>query len=250
MGSSRPPRPNNVVALSHYRARLGRGRRLRRADALLEAPDLAAAVRALPGDELYYVLHEMGLGEGGEILAAATAEQLSVVLDFALWERDQFEPGGARRVARGAGVGAGRTDRPLAGRARHRAGGPHPPPRGADRRSRRRRQRPRSRRGSSTRRPTASSCSTSGSRPSCRRTRLGRSTTAAAIRPARSSGSSTRSTGPTRTSRGASWSAPRASSTPSWRRPPTAGGRGAWPISASPTTTRRWRSTGSSTRPA
>jgi hypothetical protein len=92
MGSSRPPRPNNVVALSHYRARLGRGRRLRRADALLEAPDLAAAVRALPGDELYYVLHEMGLTEGGEILAAATAEQLSVVLDFALWERDQLSP--------------------------------------------------------------------------------------------------------------------------------------------------------------
>jgi hypothetical protein len=43
---------NNVVALSHYRARLGRGRQLRRADALLEAPDLKAAVRALPGDEL------------------------------------------------------------------------------------------------------------------------------------------------------------------------------------------------------
>jgi len=92
MGISRPPLPNNVVALSHYRARLGRGRRLRRADALLEAPDLAAAVRALPGDELYYVLHEIGLHEGAEILAAATAEQLGVVLDFALWERDQLQP--------------------------------------------------------------------------------------------------------------------------------------------------------------
>ncbi len=51
-----------------------------------------AAVRALPGDELYYVLHEIGLGEGAEILAAATAEQLAVVLDFALWERDQVNP--------------------------------------------------------------------------------------------------------------------------------------------------------------
>ena len=92
MGTPRPPRPNNVVALSQYRARLGRGRKLRRADALLEAPDLEAAVRALPGDELYYVLHEMGLGEGAEILAASTSEQLSVVLDFALWERDQVDP--------------------------------------------------------------------------------------------------------------------------------------------------------------
>jgi hypothetical protein len=92
MGTPRPPRPNNVVALSQYRARLGRGRKLRRADALLEAPDLEAAVRALPGDELYYVLHEIGLAEGADILAAATSEQLAVVLDFAIWERDQINP--------------------------------------------------------------------------------------------------------------------------------------------------------------
>jgi hypothetical protein len=93
MGSTRRPEPNNVVALSHYRARLGRGRRLRRADALLEAPDLGAAVRALPGDELYYVLHEIGLGDGADILARATSEQLSVVLDFGIWNRDQIDDG-------------------------------------------------------------------------------------------------------------------------------------------------------------
>ena len=82
---------NNVVALSHYRARLGRGRQLRRADALLEAPDLKAAVRALPGDELYYVLHEIGLEDGADILAAASPEQLTVALDFAIWRRDQVD---------------------------------------------------------------------------------------------------------------------------------------------------------------
>ena len=92
MGTPRPPRPNNVVALSQYRARLGRGRKLRRADALLEAPDLEAAVRALPGDELYYVLHEIGLAEGADILARATSEQLAIMLDFAVWERDQINP--------------------------------------------------------------------------------------------------------------------------------------------------------------
>jgi hypothetical protein len=92
MGTPRPPRPNNVVALSQYRARLGRGRKLRRADALMEAPDLEAAVRALPGDELYYVLHEIGLAEGADILASATSEQLAIMLDFAVWERDQINP--------------------------------------------------------------------------------------------------------------------------------------------------------------
>jgi uncharacterized protein DUF6178 len=89
--SERDP-PNNVVALSPYRARLGRGRRLRRADALLEAPDLEAAVRALPGDELYYVLHEVGLREGADLLACTTADQLAVVLDFGLWDRDRITP--------------------------------------------------------------------------------------------------------------------------------------------------------------
>ena len=81
-----------MIALSPYRARLGRGRRLRRADALIDAPDLEAAVRALPGDELYYVLHEIGLAEGAPLLACATAEQVQTVLDFALWERDQLGP--------------------------------------------------------------------------------------------------------------------------------------------------------------
>jgi len=44
MVSSRRNHPSNVIALSPYRARLGRGRRLRRADALIDAPDLDAAL--------------------------------------------------------------------------------------------------------------------------------------------------------------------------------------------------------------
>jgi hypothetical protein len=84
--------PNNVVALSRYRAQLGRGRKLRRADALLAGPDPERAVRALPGDELYYVIHELGLRDAGDILALARPEQVQAVLDFALWERDQIVP--------------------------------------------------------------------------------------------------------------------------------------------------------------
>jgi hypothetical protein len=86
----KPGKPGDVVALSPFRAELGRGRRLRRAEALYEARDLGEAVRALPGDELYYVLHEVGLAEGADLLARATPEQLQVALDFALWERDRI----------------------------------------------------------------------------------------------------------------------------------------------------------------
>jgi hypothetical protein len=84
--------PSNVIPLSAFRAELGRGRRLRRADALLADRDPDAAVRALPGDELYYVLHELGHEDAGALLAAATAEQLQVVLDFAVWQRDRLAP--------------------------------------------------------------------------------------------------------------------------------------------------------------
>ncbi|HET6282809.1 MAG TPA: DUF6178 family protein [Polyangia bacterium] len=84
--------PDNVIALSRYRAQLGRGKRLRRADALMSTPDPEQAIRALPGDELYYVLHEVGLRDAGDVLQYARAEQLQVVMDFALWQRDEVVP--------------------------------------------------------------------------------------------------------------------------------------------------------------
>jgi hypothetical protein len=86
------PLPNNVVALSRYRAQLGRGRKLRRADELLSGPEPERAVRALPGDEFYYVVHEIGLRDAGDIIALARPEQVRAALDFALWERDRIVP--------------------------------------------------------------------------------------------------------------------------------------------------------------
>ena len=38
------------------------------------------------------MLHELGHEEAGPLLAAATAEQLQVVLDFAVWQRDRIAP--------------------------------------------------------------------------------------------------------------------------------------------------------------
>jgi hypothetical protein len=84
--------PDNVIALSRYRAQLGRGKKLRRSEVILASPDPAAAIRALPGDELYYIVHEAGTRDALELLVHASANQLQVVMDFALWERDEVTP--------------------------------------------------------------------------------------------------------------------------------------------------------------
>src|SRR4029079_8517980 len=53
-------RPAHAIPLSPFRAELGRGRRLRRADALLAERDLESSVRALPGDGVYLLPHQLG----------------------------------------------------------------------------------------------------------------------------------------------------------------------------------------------
>jgi hypothetical protein len=87
-----PPPAGEIVELSRFRAEIGRGRRARRADALLEADDLEAAVHALPPDEFYYVIHEVGFPDALDILHQGTSEQVKIALDFALWDRDQLAP--------------------------------------------------------------------------------------------------------------------------------------------------------------
>jgi hypothetical protein len=87
--STKPESKDNVVALSRYRARLARGQRARRAEELFNAPDPQAAIRALPPDEFYYVIHELGFPEAMEVLVHGTAEQVQTVLDFSVWDRDR-----------------------------------------------------------------------------------------------------------------------------------------------------------------
>jgi hypothetical protein len=82
----------NLVPLSQYRARLARGQRARRAQELFDSPDPEAAIRALPSDEFYYVIHELGFPEAMEILVHGTADQVQTVLDFTVWDRDRVTP--------------------------------------------------------------------------------------------------------------------------------------------------------------
>ena len=79
-----------VVALSHYRAQLDRGRRSRGADALFAAAEPVSAIRALPPDEFFYVIHELGFREALDVMVHGTAEQVQGALDLALWDRDRI----------------------------------------------------------------------------------------------------------------------------------------------------------------
>ena len=124
MPASKDSPPDNVIALSRYRAQLGRGKRLRRSEALMNAPNPEAAIRALPGDELYYVVHETGTRDALDILVHATREPASG-RDGLRAVGARRDPGVApRRMARGAVRGAAREDRRMDRRARRRAGRP------------------------------------------------------------------------------------------------------------------------------
>src|ERR1039457_4106051 len=73
--SSKNEPKENLVALSQYRARLARGQRARRSNELFDAPDPQAAIRPLPPDEFYYVIHELGFPEAMEILVHGRSEE-------------------------------------------------------------------------------------------------------------------------------------------------------------------------------
>lgn len=81
--------PANITHLSQYRARLARGQRARRSDELFASADPPAAIRALPSDEFFYLIHEVGFPDAMELLVHATAEQVQTVLDFSIWDKDQ-----------------------------------------------------------------------------------------------------------------------------------------------------------------
>jgi Family of unknown function (DUF6178) len=86
----------DIVNLSRYRAQLLRMKRNRRGDELLDSDDPEAAIRALPGDEFYYIVAERGFPDAIEILRHGSAEQIQTAFDFALWDRDQISPRAAQ----------------------------------------------------------------------------------------------------------------------------------------------------------
>ena len=80
-----------MIPLSRFRAALARPRGTRRADALLEGPDPAAAVAALTVPDFYFLVREVGLDESTDLMALATPEQVRGCLDLEIWDRDRLD---------------------------------------------------------------------------------------------------------------------------------------------------------------
>jgi hypothetical protein len=96
----------SVSDLRAARAALAEARGRKRLDVILDARDPQALVRALPPDELYLVVREVGLGDAAPLVQLASAEQFKVFLDLAAWARDAIEPRRALPWLRAARAGA------------------------------------------------------------------------------------------------------------------------------------------------
>jgi hypothetical protein len=82
---------DGVIPLSRFSALLARSRGGKRIEALLSQPDPAAAVAALPVQDLYFLIKEVGLEDASGLVELATGEQIQGFLDFDVWDRDHLE---------------------------------------------------------------------------------------------------------------------------------------------------------------
>ncbi len=92
--------------LEAARAALAAARGKKRLDVLLDAPNPQALVRALPADELYLTIREVGLGDAAPLVQLASAYQFKVLLDLDAWTRDGFDVNRALPWIRAARAGA------------------------------------------------------------------------------------------------------------------------------------------------
>jgi Family of unknown function (DUF6178) len=75
-----------------------------RLDALLAAKDASALVRALPPEQLYATVADVGLADATELVQLASPEQFQALVDLGAWKRDALDPHGLLewlRAARG-----------------------------------------------------------------------------------------------------------------------------------------------------
>ncbi|WP_242344819.1 DUF6178 family protein [Anaeromyxobacter terrae] len=92
--------------LRDARAALTVARGRKRLDVILDARDPQALVRALPADELYFTIRDVGLADAAEIVQLASAAQFKTFIDLDAWSRGGFEPRKVLPWLRAARAGA------------------------------------------------------------------------------------------------------------------------------------------------
>jgi hypothetical protein len=103
--------PLTPAQLGLIRAQLSAATGSRRLDVILGVPNPGALVRALPADELYFTIREIGLADAVELVQLASAEQFRTFIDLDAWRHGQFEPRRALPWLRAARAGAPRDSR-------------------------------------------------------------------------------------------------------------------------------------------
>ena len=98
--------PLTPAQLGPFRAQLAAATGRRRLDLILDAPNPGALVRALPADELYFTIREVGLVDSVELVQLASAEQFRIFIDLDAWRHGVFEPRRALPWLRAARAGA------------------------------------------------------------------------------------------------------------------------------------------------
>ena len=98
--------PLSPEALARVRAGLATASGKRRLDLILDQPNPGAVVRALPADDLFLTIREIGLGDAVELVELASAGQFRTFLDLACWRGDRAAPRSALPWLRAARAGS------------------------------------------------------------------------------------------------------------------------------------------------
>jgi len=101
----------DAAALARARGELAAARGRRRLDILLDAADPGALVRALPADEIYFTIRDIGLGDAAQLVQLASAGQFRTFLDLDAWRGATVDPSRILPWLRAARAGAADSDR-------------------------------------------------------------------------------------------------------------------------------------------
>jgi hypothetical protein len=104
--SEEPERTLAAPELRELRAALALTRGRRRLDVILDSPDPRALVRALPADELYLTVREIGLADAVPLVQLASPEQFKTFLDLDAWGSGVFDVARSLPWFRAARAGA------------------------------------------------------------------------------------------------------------------------------------------------